>query len=224
MNRIIFQPNIPVTLCLQDPEGSFDFEGSQGTYQTTDGRTLVLPRVAVLKLNELEPKAGEEIGICRRVSKERTGGNTVQWDIWLTPKTENSRALQEQVTECATEAQEPPSEVPAPVDTPEPVEANLKPPTPIRKRRYKHPDPLQPRLFDRGTGTYGPAAIPVPAVARKGTPYPDMLRHIIRTVTTVLKETGEQWNDAAKQDLVSTVYIDCAKRSGVIYDFTEHAE
>jgi hypothetical protein len=220
MNRIFFQPNVPITLSLEDPEGTFEFEGGQGMYPTTDGRTLILPRPAVVLLNGLDLKPGEEIGICKRVSGKR--GQLPTWDIWLTPRTEKSRAAQEQ---ARNEAQKPQDLAPAlrrSIDRAQARKANLKP-TLVKKRRVaKQSDPSQqPRLFDRGTGTDGPLPVPVRALVPKGTPYPDMLRHIIRTVAAVLKESGEQWNDAAKQDLCSTVYIDAAKRSGVAYDFRE---
>ena len=36
------------------------------------------------------------------------------------------------------------------------------------------------------------------------------LREILRMSLSALKEAGEQWNDQAKQDLVSTLFIQAA--------------
>src|ERR1700693_1761682 len=81
-SKLKFLPNIPITLELLNPEGDYDFDLQMGQYQTVDGRSLILPRQAVIALNLLEPLPGEEIGICYRISK----GEPAKWDIWLTPK------------------------------------------------------------------------------------------------------------------------------------------
>jgi hypothetical protein len=228
-------PNEPQTVKLVDPRGdseNYDFGLQLGRYQTTDGRTLVLPRPAVERLNELDPEPGEAITICR-YAKER-GRKYGEWTVALSPSSEKARAIREQ------EAQDAP-----PIQSDEELllEASLKRQdasnaqkpgkvAPIRKPSRRAVDPeIQPRLFDRGTGTHGPApafqrradAAPLPAIAVK-TPYPEMLRHIVRTVENVLKLEGLQLGDGPKQDLISTVYIDAAKRCGVEYDFTTEAK
>lgn len=82
----------------------------------------------------------------------------------------------------------------------------------------------------RGTGTYGPLpkALPAPSTGKRGTPpfrvsYRVALREITEVVTGLLKDTGEQWNDQAKQDLVSTAFISAAKTGAVLFDFQEDA-
>lgn len=38
-------------------------------------------------------------------------------------------------------------------------------------------------------------------------------------MTGLLRESGEQWNDQAKQDLVSTAFISAAKAGAILFDF-----
>jgi hypothetical protein len=156
---IHFAPNVPVTLSILNPEGEYDFEAQLGRYQTADGRSFSIPRSAVVKLNTLGIQPGEEIGICERVSGKR--GELPIWDVWLTPKTEQLRAEREKTQ----------NEAPQPVA---PVQSgnNGKEPVPIRKgRKARFSD--QPRLFDKkGTGTYGLAPAPLPALASRHMPIP----------------------------------------------------
>jgi hypothetical protein len=214
-SRIHFRPNEPQTFKLADPAGEYDFDLHCGRYQTTDGRELVLPRAGVVRLNALEPSAGEEIGICRYDQKNRRGS---EWAVWLTADSEKTRATVE----------EEPSELAATLKASIEQARNGNPAkeavTPIRRKPARKQDD-QPRLFDRGTGTHGPAPQPSPrlAIAAK-TPYGTMLRHIVRTVKAALVDENLQLGDGPTQDLISTVYIDAAKRSGVEYDFTRGEE
>lgn len=200
---IHFAPNVPVTLSLLNPEGEFDFDTQLGRYQTADGRTFSIPRSAVVKLNTLDIQPGEEIGICERVSGKK--GELPVWDVWLTPKTEQARA----------EAEKQQDEAPQPLP-PVQSSSNGKQPVPIRKgRKPRFSD--QPRLFDKkGTGTYGPAPAPLPALAasRKSgqIPWNTAFREVAQFVARELKEIGEQWSDSARQDAVSTILIAAAKQ------------
>lgn len=220
-NRIRLLPNEPVTVALVDPFGDssegYDFALQLCEYRTTDGRTLVLPRDAAIRLNGLDPKPGESITLCR--AKQ---GHHIS--VCLTPASEKERA--------AEEAQDVPS------NEEFLLEASLKREA-AKQRRNGHPVPIrkepapaveaQPRL---GTGTDGPApqlapaaiAQPRPAPARVVIHYGDALRHIIHTVEAALKAEKVQLGDEPRQGLYSTVYIDFAKRCRVEYDFTRGAE
>jgi hypothetical protein len=222
---ITFPPNVPITLTLADPDPKaehYDFDSQQGRFTATDGRTFTLPRSAVVKLNELGVQPGEEIGLCKYATGER--GKLPTWAVWLTPKTEQARAEREKRQDIT---QEPPASQDN-VQTPKPPVA---PPIEIRKEaRKKRANPDQARLFDRGTGTYGPAPqpamIPLAANGRHRTPparthYAAALKQIVEVVTTTLKTSGEQWNDAAKQDLVSTLFIQAAKGGQIVFEFPE---
>ena len=212
--RIRLLPNQPVTVALVDPEGEYDFELQAGRYQTTTGRELILPRSAVIALNECAPAPGEEITICRYDRRGRP-----EWTVSLAPSSEKARAEQEEPSELAEALQESIAQAQNGKRAKEAV-------TPIRRKPAAKQDD-QPRLFDRGTGTDGPVPQPAPAarlaIATK-TPYGQMLRAIVRTVESVLRAEGLQLGDGPKQDLISTVYIDAAKRQGVEYDFTREAE
>ena len=52
-----------------------------------------------------------------------------------------------------------------------------------------------------------------------GSTQTDAIREITGTVTALLRDSGEQWNDQAKQDLVSTAFISAAKTGVIIFDF-----
>jgi hypothetical protein len=207
-NKLTFPPNTPVLLKLADPSGEWDDEVKVGRYVTTDGQTLTLPRGAVVKLNELDPAAGEEIGICHYTGKRAA------WAVWLSASSEKSRAIEEiDHSELASELQ-------ASIEQAESRKPASGPVTPIRKAPAKQDN--QPRLFDqRGTGTDGPAPMPRVAALRKGVPYRNMLQCIVRTVKSVLETEKLQLGDDPTQKIIVTLYIDAAKRCGVEYDFRE---
>lgn len=223
-NRITLQPNVPVTLKLVDPFADsserYDSELGIGEYRTECGRILALPRQAAIELNKLDLQPQEQVTVCRQGS---------QISVWITGASERARA----------EAETGPESPAGPSDTELLLEASLKRES-GRKRRNGHPTPIrkeptpaetiQPRLFDRGTGTDGPAIQPAalthprPAVQFAPVRYGDALRHIIHTVEHALKAENVQLGDGPKQDLYSTLYIDFAKRSKVEYDFTRGTE
>jgi len=222
---ITFPPNMPITLTLADPDPKaehYDFDAQQGRFATSDGRTFTLPRQAVIKLNELGVQPGEEIGICKYATGER--GKLPTWAVWLTPKTEQARAEAEKRQGITQQS-------PASQDKAQAAKPAVAPPIEIRKGgRKKRASPDQARLFDRGTGTYGPApqpvSIPLASNGRHRTPparthYAAALKQIVEVVTSTLKGSGEQWNDAAKQDLVSTLFIQAAKDGRIVFEFPE---
>jgi hypothetical protein len=190
-------PNIPLQLALQDPAGIPD----QFTvhFPLSDGRTLTLPRKTAIELNVMDLRPGEPFMIC----KDAEQGKPATYRVWLPPETEKARAAEE------IEAAEPDPNQPR-----EPVQIEH------RGRRLRKPSKHedQPRLFDRGTGTYGPATMPLPqaltAQIRASGPVPmdKAFRECVAFVTKALKDAGEQWTDAAKQDAVSTCIISAAKK------------
>lgn len=219
-----FEPNTPVRLKLAEPEGEYDSDLRQGNWPTTDGRTLKLPRPATVLLYALEPRAGEEIQITKHYREHPKG---FDWTVCLSPASEKLRAAEEQ---AIIDAQDPASLVPLLEASVEQARASRKPVgrPELVKRGPRKATTAQPNLFDRGTGTDGPtpakaANLPVAAALPQKTKYPDMLLHICRSVEWALSQAGLQLGDGPKQDLISTVYIDAAKRSGVEYDFTEAA-
>ena len=146
--KIRFQPNEPQLFKLVDPEGEWDDDIRVGRYQTTDGRELTLPRPAVIKLNEVAPKAGEEIGICRYVKHKEA-----EWAVWLVASSEQARADTEEPSVLV-------EHLAASIEHVNGSKSTKPAVTPIRRKQASEsPDECQqPRLFDRkGTGTDGPA-------------------------------------------------------------------
>lgn len=217
-----FEPNVPVRLALVDPQATeYDDDLQQGKFTTTDGRSVILPRPAVILLYKLEPSPGEEIQITRHLK-----GKRFEWTISLSPHSEQVRAAEEI---AASEAQDPASLAPileASIEQVRAAKAPSGPPVLLKRPPKKAPAVDQPRLFDRGTGTDGPlprVAVPAAASLPQKTKYQDILLHICRSVEWALAEAGLQLGDGPKQDLISTVYIDASKKVGVEYDFTEAA-
>ena len=205
MNEIKFTLNEPQVLSLSDPTG--DLDGANVLYPTLDGRTLCLPRHAAIKLNSLFVETGEEFSAARY----RKEGQPAEWVFALTAKSEQERAAKE-VEKAGAVAREQAALARKSVEVQ--LEKSLS----------------QVREIPRkGTGTYGPAPAPAltPRIAAKGdrqsppprVPYEIAILHITRTVVGVLRETGEQWGDQAKQDLVSTLAISAAKAGAIGFDF-----
>jgi len=199
--KLIIQPNRPIYVCLEDPAG--DWNGLEGTYRTTAGQILVLPRQAVVALNIADPKPGEEV----RIIKHWQGkpGDHIKWTVALTGRGERAPA---------SESAEPASiaaELEQPASPPEPAQKPIS--APISISRHKSP-PAQPRLFDsRGTGTYGPVRAaatdqgprPIPAnVAMK-----EILQFIAADPNTV------NWSDQARERLASSIYTAMAGHIGL---------
>lgn len=163
-SELVIAPNKPLTVALVDPEGTFDFQVGMGQYQTTTGQILTLPRPAVVILNTLDPQPGEEVVICKHWSGRP--GDKANWTISLSPKAEKTRAEAEAEPSDITE------QLQASIEQVQERKRNTELPTPIRKPVRSRPtQKIQPRLFDRGTGTHGPAPAIAPAVRAQIIPW-----------------------------------------------------
>jgi len=199
MNTLTFKLNEPHIIKLSDTTA--DADGSNWIYYLQDGSSMSIPRPAAVKLNALFPEVGEELSIGRYRTKD---DQPAEWVVSLTPRSEQARARKELAEQEAAAQRKmmgtarsngAPSAFPAPT---------LKP-----------------------TGTSGPAPLQMPKIAAKRdrqelpprVPYGIALAHITGTVTALLREKGEQWNDQAKQDLVSTAFISAAKSGVIAFDF-----
>jgi hypothetical protein len=218
MNELQIAPNRPLTVALVDPEGRFDFETGMGQYQTTTGELVTLPRPAVVILNTLDPQPGEEIIITKHWSGKP--GDKAEWTISLSSSAENARAKAEEEPTTLSEQLE------ASIEHERERRRSLGDPTPIRRPAKRVPAPeIQPRLFDRGTGTHGPmpAAAPLPihlpavAIGRASKPGQIPANVAVREILAFIKSdpSTANWGDQAVQDLLCTVYIAAVKAGHV---------
>jgi hypothetical protein len=191
--NIHFKPNEPQTLALQEPRAE-QFGEYQITYTLTDGRLLKVSKLVAATINELDLQPGETFGMCKQmVFNEQRKRLTPSWTVWLTPESEKARAQQET---------KPPMTL-----------ADVKRPGKVRSIRKAAPE--QSSIpFDRGTGTFGPAALPQ-SLRPPRIPFNVAFREVLGFTTKELKDAGEQWNDQAKQDLICTVLIS-ASNSGLL--------
>jgi hypothetical protein len=193
MNPIHFTVNVPQVLSLKDTAGVID--GFNVAYETSDGRLLQLPYPAAIKLNQLDPQPGEEINVLKNQGHRLPA----EWVFSLTPKSEQARAAKETQSELERQLAESLLQSPARA-------VRLMP----KSARTVTPEPAEQ---PKGTGTYGP----VPQVAMASRKRPDSIPYdvafaeILQFVTKALNETGEQWSEQSRQDLVSTVLISSAK-------------
>jgi hypothetical protein len=92
MEKVPFQPNVPIAISLKYPEGK-TVEGRYGDqmyYTLTDGRCMYLDMHVAAKINLLEPRKGEALMMCKRWSRKK--GETPQWDVWRPGPAEIPRA------------------------------------------------------------------------------------------------------------------------------------
>ena len=191
--NIHFQTNEPQTLALQEPRAE-QFGDYEITYTLVDGRLLKVSKAVAAKINELDLQPGETFGMCKQmVFNEQRKRLTPSWTVWLSPESEKARAKQET---------KPPMTL-----------ADVKRPGKVRSIRKAAPE--QGSIpFDRGTGTFGPVALPQ-SLRPPRIPYNVAFREVLSFVTAELKQTGEQWSDQARQDMISTVLIS-ASNSGLL--------
>jgi hypothetical protein len=209
---IHFSPNVPQILSLSDPAGTPN--GFNVEYPTTDGRVLSLPRAVAIRLNALDVKCGESFGICKRVPQ--LGVNIplhrtiFEWDLWLTPETEQARAAKEQEVMPTG----PLIEADATRTSGTVAQGRVR----TRKLKAMPAPALHSAADDTAalppTGTEGPAPrLATMKRTRVGQiPYNVAFREVCQFVTKGLQEAGEQWSDQARQDAVSTILIAASKQ------------
>jgi hypothetical protein len=204
-NVLKFEFNKPETVELQSLQtlnvlGNY---GAQTLYALMDGRRMYCDLKLDAQIKRLAPRPGESFMICKH--KDSQDARVNRWTVWLTPESEKRRA-----------AEEMPEIAAALVD---PMPANVRE-MKIPAQAVNEPAALAP------TGTDGPLPQPArkaapqlaPARVPRGNgpiPFNVAFRETVQFVTAELKAAGEQWNDQAKQDMVSTVLISAAK-SGLV--------
>jgi hypothetical protein len=199
MNTIIFKPNEPQIVSLVETAGILD--GFYVLYQTSDGRTLQLPQPAAVSLAWLEPAPGEEFSVTKF---QKTPKEPVEWVFALTARSEQIRAERE-AAELAERTR---------ADLAGQLAASIHPVRPVTEIPRKALEPVQE---SKGTGTYGPIpqAAPAGRKQREPIPYNVAFVEILAFVTKALNDSGEQWSEQSRQDLISTCLIS-SSRAGLL--------
>ena len=222
-----FPTNVPILLAIQDPEGVYDSDLRQGNYETTTGQSFALPRPAVILLNQLEPRPGEEITITKHW--KGTSRSPFEWTICLSPRSEQFRASEEMAQDGTQEPSELTGVLVASIQQETAKRPLAEPPSACswavssaarfqstpRKKGEPRAEYSGPEL--KRTGTDGPVPLPdrippVPAIAAAPRRLPPdqipcdvAVREILEFIA---KDPGTAgWSDQARQDLASTVLI-----------------
>ena len=238
MEKITFTPNVPQQVALRFPDGKLTEGrfGDQMFYTTSTGKAMYLGLDVAQKLNLLGVQKNEPFWICKRWSG--TKGDPMQWDLWRVQPGEQIPAPATGIEPTALEAdmarqrqlQQPAPPQPAPPQMPQPVYpgagrpgASVTAPAPAATAVTQPPSNNGKNSTNGSNGhapngnngeqmPYVAAGIPTPPV-KVG--YDVALRRILRTPLAALKDAGEQWSDAARQDLVSTLMIQAARDGAV---------
>lgn len=208
-DRVNFAPNIPQTVSLEFPEGR-KLETGNVMYSLVGGRVMFLAPDVSQKIQQLGVKPGEPFSICKRWNGQRARASVTRWDVWLTPKAEQERAKEEAgadlipVLQRSLDAQA--LRKPQVVTMPTPA-------FPLAPTGTDGPNPMplpgEPSL---------PVPIPVPVpISRKPPqvgkiPFNVAFQETVKIVKEGLEGAGEQWNDEARQGMVSTILIAAANQ------------
>ena len=201
MKFIQFQPNQPQSFVMP-PTGPYKLpEENSAVIPLPGGDWLFLGAPVASSLDALRLQPGEEFAIC--LYQDR--GNP-HWECWLTPGTEKARAAVEM----------------GKLDLETQLRASLKV---VQGRKERFSGDLAP------TGTEGPVSMPAPSarklpaiVAAAGAgrkrregpiPLNVAFREVVQFVVAELKDSGEQWSDQCRQDLISTALI-AAQKLGLL--------
>ena len=103
MEKITFQPNVPIRMALKyadgkTVEGRF---GDQEYYTLTDGRCMYVNPDVAAKINQLELRPGEPLEICKYWSGKK--GESPQWDVRRVDSLPKDRIAAGAVTTCIDE-------------------------------------------------------------------------------------------------------------------------
>jgi hypothetical protein len=245
MEKITFAPNAPQQVALRFPDGKLTEGrfGDQMFYTTSNGKAMYLDLDVAQKLNLLGLRKNEPFWVCKRWSGVK--GDPIQWDIWrLQPgeqlpsaatgidptALEADMTRQRQLQQQQPQQQQPQASLlPVPPQIPQPVYpgngrpgASVGAPAPVATAVTQPPSNGNGSI--NGTNGHAPNgsngdAKPYAAAGILAPPvkvgYDVVLRRILRTTIAALKDAGEQWSDAARQDLVSTLMIQAARDGAV---------
>jgi len=222
MEKITFQPNVPIRMALKyadgkTVEGRF---GDQEYYTLTDGRCMYVNPDVAAKINQLELRPGEPLEICKYWSGKK--GESPQWDVRRVDSLPKDRIAAGAVTTCIDETnlerdlRRSLTERGVTPPTNGRAGASVGPLAPAVTAPLQVPSQHLPTNSSKPNGngngyTNGAAQATAPAPVPVKIPLNIAFREILAFCTQELRAAHEQWSDAARQDLVSTLLIQAAR-------------
>ena len=203
-----FRDNEPKTLSLEHGEGyrfSDRFNNPRIRYNLVGGDVLFVDVPTSNSIRNLELQPGEAFCICTY----KKGRNRL-WNVWLSPGTEKARAEAEK-PQVASMLEDMVPVLRASVEAVQRKKAGVL--------TMPAPKPsVQPAPELPATGTYG--AVPQRIVAAGSVPphklpFDVAFREVVRLVNDGLEANHEQWNDEARQGMVSTILIAASQHGWV---------
>jgi hypothetical protein len=219
MEKVIFEPNKPVRLALKFADGKLveGRFGDQMYYTLADGRCMYVNTDIGTKINLLELRVGEPFEICKYWSRKK--GDSPKWDVRrvdATPRAAPSATVSPAAAILETDLER---DLRRSLKVPQAQEAGAGAgtPAPSAAAPVSREQPLQHRNNGYGnkpnwenngqTAFVGEVPPPVPTKI----PLNIAFREILGFCTSELQAAHEQWSDAARQDLVSTLLIQAAR-------------
>jgi hypothetical protein len=207
MEKIKFQTNIPVEVALKFTEGRLcdsQFGDPQYMFTTVDDRVFFVAEKVAQKIHGLRLQPREAFGITKAEVDWGNGRKGIEWQVSKVGEPPEWNAIGQQpdgtfVVPCPGGAQPG-----AGVSAPAPVTAASQQPSNSNGNGSK--------LSGNGHFAAAPLKIPLNVAVADA----------VRIVVQALKDSGEQWSDSSRQDLVSTVLI-TAQREGWIAPWQREA-
>jgi hypothetical protein len=206
MEKLTLTPNVPQQIALKFPDGKLveGRFGDQMMYSLVNNQVMYLDTDVAAKINALELRKNEPFWICKRWTGKK--GDQIQWDIYRLDGNSAAVATGSAPTaiesQIAAQRQQPIPPMPAAAMVGRVVFANGNGNKPVNGNGAP----------PNGARAYEAPGIPAPPI-KVG--YDVALRRILRVAIAELKTGGEQWSDNARQDLVSTLFIQ-ATRDGAV--------
>lgn len=192
-----FEPNQPVTVALEYPDGinvQSQYNGPQVKFSLTENRLMYLDLEPARALGLLNLQPGELFVITKRTAK----GKSPWWDFERV-KTAGAAVGSVEIPEASQTPTLAPRIEPTPVSAPNPAilpgDVKRIPPQSV---------PAQPPHAGGIHLTRTPPVKPS---------YEEAFRECLRIVTEGLAGAREQWSDGAKQAMVSTLMIQLGREN-----------
>lgn len=204
-NSVQFVPNVPQQIALKYLDGRPVKSGFRVMFWLMDGRVMFVSPELGKKIEGLGLKPGESFHIVKHWNGQRGRLSITRWDVWLSNDSEMARAAEEFETMLET-----PADLSVKLATPEDLTPILQESIQMAQGKLVQMPQIPISSPVAPTGTDGPGKLPLEAPASSGggrIPFDVAFTEAVGIVKRGLEANGEQWNDAAKQDAVSTILI-----------------